>query len=735
MLSRHDETGHLILAPAALADGSESTCPPDAPFPTANCFAFFEDIVKAFSCFRYPGQRICVHLLASALLVLPGACVDAVPSTPTTTAPTETFLSLAQAAGEPGPDIAIEPRFELELDVNGAFKPGHPLHFTVRGSARFATQDAEVRLILPEVAAAERSSWELIEVPVGEAIPPHLRMRKGFAGGESFRERATVTIPEPGYYFVLANVIQRSDDPRVSEDGHVIGTGASREMWLWIDEHGGRVTEHFDPAVFPEGTRKVRGPIGSERRPPRLRDGRVVITCSVSLTSVDFTVSSYGCPPPPDTSLSIGPPPPPPSATAAVTVTYSDANSGSSRPLADAWVAWKVFSTINGAQVNSGAGYTSASGASSTIDCKGPTTERRLEVTIHTENRKAQVKSYITSNPDRTQVGQYFGSCGGSIPIAAANQQAHLFMNMSKNYDGHALKFGMSPPTLMRAGLYPTSSYGTRYDWGDDHIRVETASWDHIWGEQGVMVAAHEWGHLWQDQYLFQHPAPNGLRRFYQLTCPNPHPVGERTNMACALGEAFADWYGVVVREGDLPGWRRELEENRMHLFHCGSRCTDDGSIVQGAVSAFLWDITDSGTGESHDAVQKSPLAVVDAIKTCEVKHSGSDWYAYNGIDHLIRCMERRSPYQVRLAKTYGSGDTVQTFFNTREQRYWTVDQRGYTVDNLSDAFRKLWLVNLYSRRVNVGSGPILRNIEEEPAPELPQPTPCGMERMCYEPY
>lgn len=680
-------------------------------------------------------QRGAAHL-ATVLLALLGACVDMVPSTPTaTTDPAQTVFSVAQPAGEPGPDFAISPRFELDLDVGGALKPGHPIHFTVRGIANFATQDAEVRLILPEVASAERSSWELVEVPVGERVPAHFSMRKGFAAGERFREQATVTIPEPGYYFVLANVIQRSDDPRTSDAGPMIGTGASREMWLWIDEHGGRVTERFDPTLFPEGTRRVRGPIGSERRPPRLRDGRVVITCSVSPASFDFTVSSYGCPPPPDTSLWVGNPAPPPSATAAVTVTYSDASSGTSRPLADAWVAWKVFSTTDGAQVNSGAGYTSASGASGTIDCKGPTGERRLEVTVHTENRKAEVKSYITSNPDRTQVGQYYGSCGGSIPVTAANQQAHLFMNMSRNHDGHSLKFGMAPPSLMRAGLYPTSSYGTRYDFGADHIRIETAIWDHIWGEMAVMVAAHEWGHLWQDQYLYQYPASNGLKRYYNLACPQRHPPGEYTNFGCAMGEAFADWYAVVVRESDLPGWRRDLEENRLHLYYCAQRCTSDGSIVQGAVHAFLWDITDGGNGEFHDAVQKSPVAVVDAIRTCEVKHGGSDWYAYNGIDHLIRCMERRSPYQVKLAKTSGWGDTVQTFFNTREQRYWTVDQRGYTVDNLSDAFRKLWLVNLYSRRINVGTGPILRNIEEEPAPELPQPTSCGAERTCYEPY
>lgn len=80
---------------------------------------------------------------------------------------------------------------------------------------------------------------------------------------------------------------------------------------------------------------------------------------------------------------------------------------------------------------------------------------------------------------------------------------------------------------------------------------------------------------------------------------------------------------------------------------------------------------------ESHDAVQKSPSAVVDAIKTCEVTVNRSDWYAYNGIDHLIWCMERRFPYQVRLQKTQGSGDTLQTFFDTREQRYWVNDARA----------------------------------------------------------
>lgn len=643
------------------------------------------------------------------------------------------MFSIGQAAGEPGPDMVVDPRFEIDVDVGGALKPGHPIHFTVRGTARHATGDAEVRLVLPELAAAERSSWELIEIPVGEDLAPHFRMRKSFAAGETFRERATVTIPEPGYYFVLATVVQHSDDSPANEQGHVIGRGAGREMWLWIDEHGGRVTEQFDPTLFPEGTRKIRGPLDSEKKPPRVRDGGAAITCSVSPDD-GFTIASSYCPTYPPTN-----PPPPPNATAAVSVTYSDAGTGTTRHLVDAWVAWKVFSTVTGAELTRGGAYTNTVGGSPPIDCLGPTSERRLEVAVHTENRKAEVKSYINSHPDRTQAGQYFGSCGGSIPITANNHQAHLFMNLSKNYDGHVRAFGRTPPTLMRAGLYPTSSYGTRYDWGADHIRVETAYWDHIWGEHGVMVSAHEWAHLWQDQYLYQHPAPDGLKRYYNLACPRLHPPGEYTNFGCALAEAFADWYGVVVRESDVPVWRQNVEENRFHHYYCGQKCTDDGSIVQGAVHAFLWDITDPATGEPHDQVQKSASAVADAVKSCEVTVNRSDWYAYNGIDHLIWCMERRFPYQVWLQKTHGTGDTLQTFFNTRAKNNWANDARGYTVDNLSDNFRRLWLVNLFSKRVNVGGIPIFRNVlpGEEPPPDEPEPDPtdpgCGMERMCQE--
>jgi hypothetical protein len=673
-----------------------------------------------------------------AVLAMGVACVDDAPMaavSPDT--PTSRQIN-PPGQGSPGPDLVIAPRFDIEIDVDGALKPGRPVHITVHGSARHTTQDAEVRLLLPELAAAERSSWDLITMPVGEDLPPHFRLRKGFAAGESFRERSTITFREPGYYFVLATVLQHSEDARTDANGRLIGTGAGRELWLWVDEHGGRVTETFDPTLFPTGTRPVRGPLGSDRRPPRLRHGDAVITCSVSPAGGDLTVSSLMCPPSPDTTRIVNPPPP--NATAAVTVTYSDAGTGGTvRPLGEAWVAWKVFNTTTNAEIARSGGYTNTSGISPAIECMGSTAERRLHVTIHTENLKTEVRNYTNSNLDRTLVGQYSGACGGSIPIAANNQQAHLFVNLNKNYVAHQRIF-VSVPTAMKAGLYPYSGYGSRYDWDADHVRIEP-DWNHVWGEMGVLVAAHEWGHLWQHTYLYQYPAVNGLKRLVSAGCPIPHPPGEYTNFGCAFGEAFADWYAVVVRESDLPTWRRDLEENRWHLLHCGQKCTSDGSIVQGAIHAFLWDIVDPANVEPHDKLQIAPATVVASIKGCEVSIDRSTWTPYTGIDHLIWCMEQRFPYQVRMKKTYADRDTLITFFNTRPSNQWVNAARGPSVANLSDEFRRTWLVNLYSRREDVGSIPILRTISPEdsgppPGEEPVEPTeptepPCGMDRLC----
>jgi hypothetical protein len=606
------------------------------------------------------------------------------------------------------------------------------MHFSVRGKARYATQDVEVKLVLPEVAAAKRSNWTLVNVPLGDTLPAEIGIRKSFSAGERFDGEATVVVPEAGYYHAIATVIQRSDE-RTTDQGVIVGSGAGREVWIWVSEDGGRITDQFDPTLFAEGTRMAAGPLGEDRRPPRIRHGDVVITCTIMAALplepnepkrvYSYSVSATECP-----AWPIGeiiPPTSPPSATALVTVVYSDIGAGGvTRPVVDARYTWRVANTLTGGTVATGVGFTNTSGMTATINCQGPTSERSVEVIAQTVNSKTEVKNYIANLPDRTQVARFNGACGGSLTAQANGEQAHLFANMNKNYDGHQRFFG-APPRLMRAGMYPVSTYGSRYDWNAEDVHIEPA-WDHIWREHGVMVAAHEWAHLWQDQYLFKYPATNGLMRYYNGACTNPHPPGHYSNFGCAFAEAFADWYATVTRESDLPTWRSDLETNRLFEFHCAPMCTDDGSIVQGAVSNLLWDIYDANGNEQHDRVQVPASNIVNAVKDCEVSVNRVDWRAYTGIDHVIWCMERRFPYQVRMARNSGQSDTLMTYFNTRPANQWANDARGFSPAAISDDFRRLWLVDLYFKRQYVGrTGGVFRVVlPEDPTEEPTEPTP-----------
>lgn len=228
----------------------------------------------------------------------------------------------ARRASQPLDDLYVENRFDLDVEVQGSLKPGQPIHFTLRGRANFATEDVDIRLSLPEVAAAERSSWEDVQIPIGEETPPHIRVRREFGAGETFRERATVMIPEPGYYLVTATAKQFSDDAR-TDLPHMVGDVSGRSLYLWTDEHGGRLTETFDTTLFTPDVRKERGPRTPKSKPPRMRKQGPDIACVV-YTHPDGSTSTCGQPP----VIQPLPPTPPPSATLAVQLVYDAAAGG-----------------------------------------------------------------------------------------------------------------------------------------------------------------------------------------------------------------------------------------------------------------------------------------------------------------------------------------------------------------------------------------------------------------------
>lgn len=629
-------------------------------------------------------------------------------------APAKLNVSADQASGVAN-DLVVANRFELHVDVHGSLKPGHPIHLTLRGTANFATKDANVRLSLPEVAAAEDSGWDLVEIPVGEVTRPHIAIRRGFAAGETLRERTTLTIPEPGYYFVMATAKQYSDDINTDQP-HVVGDVSGKALWLWIDEHGGTVTEKFDTTLFAQEMRKERGPRTPKYKSPRIHKKGAQIACTVYPPTEPIL---YSCPGDGETY----PPPLPASATHSLSVVYDKAGGGHVlAPVPGIRYVWRVTST-SGALISTQGGYADGNGNIPVIDCQGPTTERNIQVDVFTGNEWVNVTFGNPSWP----AGRHTGACGGSSMVTANMYMAQAFLNTIKTVDGHYRAFGQPVPRQIPVAL--NESGHTAYYYSVPEIRMY-ASYQIVFGEFGTFTAAHEWGHMWHDKYLIPPGAPNGLMRLYG-NCGREHTPYNKTTLACAFAEGFASWYALIAREGDLPTRRSQIESNHYYL-NCQNgavigaitvTCTDDGAVVEGAIQSFLFDLSDGVQGEAHDAVQFPPLQIANAVGSCTVRlPNANSNIPYNGVDHLIYCMEGRAPYMVRVT------GASMTFFNTRSSSAWPTSALGAGLAYSSDAFRKIWLVNLYSKRQGVGTNPTPAQMDQIPGEEPPldpEPEPC----------
>lgn len=500
------------------------------------------------TCVRAPHSARAISVAALAGLLLT-ACADEVrsPVAPSRAGSTQlAHLQANSASGES--EFAIEARFSLNVDVQGSLKPGQPIHLKLRGTANFATEDADIRLSLPEVSAAERSSWQAIAVPVGEETPPHLRLRRGFTAGETFQARTTLTIPEPGYYYVATSAEQLSDD-LMTDLPYMVSDVSQSGLWLWIDEHGGKVTEQFDSTLFALDDRKERGPRTKKSKPPRIHKKGYYTSCTIYPSD---PILIQACP----ESETV----PPSTGTGSHSFSVSYDRRGNLVPVPGIRYVWELKSSA-GQLVNTGQGWADASGNIPVINCEGGSTERTINIRIYTLNDEVKV-IYQTEDG---HAGGYSGPCGGATLLGANSHMAELFVNFLKTVEGHKARFGALNPSRILArlndinqgGYYPTAR----------EIRIPAMD-EHVYGEYGVLVAAHEWGHWWQDATLFSGSSKNGLVR-YASNCPAIHPPQSASTIQCAFVEGFADWYAVVVR-GTATGWVNKLEENWLLAISCG---------------------------------------------------------------------------------------------------------------------------------------------------------------------
>lgn len=180
--------------------------------------------------------------------------------------------------------------------------------------------------------------------------------------------------------------------------------------------------------------------------------------------------------------------------------------------------------------------------------------------------------------------------------------------------------------------------------------------------------------------------------------------------MTCAWLEGWADFFAVYLFGGELDGTTLYsdvyFEENWFYshdqfggLRQCiGQPLTNpvcDGSTIEGAVAAFLYDLVDDASSPDHnpgvddDQLTLNPSYVAAVVKTCRTRVLASWlWKSPDGIDDAIYCLE------TTIDPTVSS-----EYFRTRPLPPVAISESAIEPPGWSaTAIRFQWLWSLYAR-------------------------------------
>lgn len=550
--------------------------------------------------------------------------------------------------------------FDVNVTTAGSYQPGKPVQIILDVRANLPVGEAHLQVSTPEVEAAKMTGWDRrFQLPVDRPIPAAGSWQQSFARGLSARRTVAITIPERGYYSVVVSAIAQSDLPS-HVDGRPVQAVTHKEIWVWIDPSGGRVTAEFDSTVFPEGLLARAGPARASRRSEG-RGGAASAHPSAQATSAQqwnsiryqalyYNQDSYN----PSTN-----------------------SFGRYVPLPNVYYSYQVTNVYTGNSAGGGSGYSDANGYFD-VSCGDPYWEEY-------QGRLALQNSKIVMDNEGTD--PYFGGdffdCGeyadpnypptGTAKAPSAG--AHVFRQMDITADRSRALLGRSRGQLqveLRAGE-GTSNYSPFYY---DDVEIYE---DDVWGPSGIRTIAHEYGHAVHEKALGGNTASG--------SCPGGgHYMDGAHSLKCAYSEGFANYHAAATR-GSEAAWTGDIEWNRFYpgrRYYSSDGQTWDGSIIEGAMAAFLLDLTDGSDGDA-DPIQYPGSYVADMIRTCQ-----NDKRRANGIDDIIYCLEGQVDPAVRNSSKYfitrsSSEDASSASHSAGQPWNWS-----------RSAIRQLWTRTLY---------------------------------------
>lgn len=562
------------------------------------------------------------------------------------------------------------PRFDVAMNIAGSFRPGADIQVRLVSRALLPTREATLEIQMPELEAARLSGFdESFRLPVNRPLAREATRRQPMGQGSEVTLGERVLIPEPGYYRVVGYVQQGPEDA-LRHDGQFVRDAALVQKWVWIDEKGGKVTERFERSLFPDSLRVAPGPFRPRAgkgipSPPDGQQaaslfgvGKAAIRSLVGTVRRAFGLSSSG--------------------TITIEVLYHEPETNEVRPFSfvERVHTYTDYSDYYDPEEVTSSGWL-GSDATMTAGCPD-IYESSHYYDFFTEGWKAVVSDTDGSTYAAGTISIEHNQCTDGPFLEQAfgtrSLRDRAFVEMNFSINQALLDFDRTRGVVDVQMIPSSPGIHSAYFPGDDRIDLEE---DEIPGERGIFITAHEYGHAYDEK------AMNGIRG--EPACPDSgHSFDGAHNMGCAYDEGFADYFAAWTRRHLSDAEFRypaEFENNEDYPAVTGNGDPNDGSLIEGAVAAFLWDLTD-GANEPHDGLALPATYVVEELAVCKV--SLNQWYA-QGIDEAIWCFEGEVDSSV-YDTYFPNGTSPQIQSGALKPNGWS--QQGV---------RDLWLENLYA--------------------------------------
>lgn len=553
-------------------------------------------------------QSLALLAFATVLLAAIG-CDD--PASPTGSSSGRSLLIQS-------PDRTLEPeranRVELQLTASGTFLPGMPITIRARASARRSARTLDL---------------DLDQLDVKGSSDPLFRHRgPSLTVGGSRDLTATITYANPGYYRVVAHALALPMDPGFEPDT-IFSEGAQETIYLRIGPVDGGVSTTFDRSI---GQREILA-YGSFGERLGQRDSTALLR--VARRSMSLRAARR------DSSLK---------------VLGSNFVDGYIK-YHDPGVSSPFYSPVPGGRVSGRCAGISENalwydmfvdeltyvGPDGYFFIQCPDGYDRFEgvFTFWGAN------SYVTGPNGLFSGIDFVVSTGTTNEFHAPTNASMTFRRLETFAPQFFAKFGRSR-TRVNVWVWESSGLSnSSYCFasssscpGSDVIRI---AHNQVNFETGLFTLMHEYGHA----YHF-----GGLRAPANNDCPSPHSLNQPSSRSCAFVEGFADFAGAWIAGDSLVN-----SSVADFYFEAGafSGSGQNGSVIEGAVAAFLYDLVDGNTdknsfsntaGTTDDSVVYAGGFVADIISSCQTSQFGvptapAPQNGIDGIDQFVACAER----------------------------------------------------------------------------------------------